>query len=1103
MPQSNRIQDVPVKDKLSPSELHSTVPPSSSAVSPKEKNGDVKRPISRGKLFTPFANCVPSLYFEDGVRQIDYVLAYEDNDDEDDEDKDSINGEDPSSVNHPENAAVPDSARSKKKASERKSEKRRIYEENLEKLGLELERHESIRMGVKFVLVHAPFKVLCKQAELMKIKMPVYRNDAKKVNPTFMDGIFNQFLRKFKFLNTGSDIEKRMEAKDYFHQPFIEQHLDCFVNYKDERAFFPKSERERMVYDFLIRTRYDQAKDDKFRAGIERLLKNGTYSAAYPLHHEIDYKTKADLLTCNDRQLLYEAWVKMKNFYKYQPLNLVQSYFGTKIGFYFAWLGFYTRYLYAVSIIGILCFIYGIASISDDTPSNDICSSYGAAANISICPSCEKNCDPIPLTGSCAYSKLTYVFDNHATIFFAAVMSIWATLFLEGWKRYHSEIAYKWNVHDLEQDDEVLRPEFQFQMKQLRLNPTTQNSEYLPFSQKFIRILGSGVTVLFFLCLVMALVIGIIFYRAILTQILNATNNFDRTWAMLVVSVTSATINLIFILIMNYFYNMLALKLTNWECPRTQTEFDNSYTLKVFLFQFINYYSSLFYIAFIKGRLSGKPANKYGGQVSIDSYRLEECDPAGCMTELVIQLLIIMCGKQFFNGFMEICYPVLINLFRQWHLRLPESKQKKKKREKMEKQQDVVDKHGEEVTLCERDYALNETNEQVLFDEYLEMVIQFGFVTLFVAAFPLAPLFALLNNVLELRLDAYKFVVTARKPIPAQARNIGVWMTILEILSTLAAICNAFVIAFTSDFIPKTYYYFTHDYTMTGYVDYSLSYFDITQLNRNITEMPGYPYCRYRDFRQPPCTLKNGAATTWNITTGACDDEYGYSTDYWIIFCYRLCFVLIFEHVVLAIKSLFAYIIPDIPTKVVVQTQRERYLARQAILQRQAIEVDERDSNLKTAEEWKPTDNEDVAVQPNRRYDGSDEAPPPELAKIVAKMTEEWKPTDNEDVAVQPNRRYDGSDEAPPPELAKIVAKMSRRPSQVSRASQTPQGSANGANNELTGPRFRAIINKAAEARKDIAKSIDDIIDPQGPKRVDSVDSFHTAPQGSTNVLNP
>lgn len=37
--------------------------------------------------------------------------------------------------------------------------------------------------------------------------------------------------------------------------------------------------------------------------------------------------------------------------------------------------------------------------------------------------------------------------------------------------------------------------------------------------------------------------------------------------------------------------------------------------------------------------------------------RPEECDPAGCMVELVIQLAIIMCGKQFWNGFIEFAWP--------------------------------------------------------------------------------------------------------------------------------------------------------------------------------------------------------------------------------------------------------------------------------------------------------------------------------------------------------------------------------------------------------------------------------------------------------------
>jgi len=45
------------------------------------------------------------------------------------------------------------------------------------------------------------------------------------------------------------------------------------------------------------------------------------------------------------------------------------------------------------------------------------------------------------------------------------------------------------------------------------------------------------------------------------------------------------------------------------ELPRTQTEYENSLTTKMFLFQFVNYYSSCFYIAFFKGKFVGYPGN--------------------------------------------------------------------------------------------------------------------------------------------------------------------------------------------------------------------------------------------------------------------------------------------------------------------------------------------------------------------------------------------------------------------------------------------------------------------------------------------------------------
>lgn len=94
----------------------------------------------------------------------------------------------------------------------------------------------------------------------------------------------------------------------------------------------------------------------------------------------------------------------------------------------------------------------------------------------------------------------------------------------------------------------------------------------------------------------------------------------------------------------------------------------------------------------------------------------------------------------------------------------------------------------------EKDYTLSAWGKMTLFDEYLEMgnmlyiidkisylfmviiriiVIQYGFITLFVVAFPLAPLFAFLNNILEIRIDANKFLVHSRRPLAKKARDIG------------------------------------------------------------------------------------------------------------------------------------------------------------------------------------------------------------------------------------------------------------------------------------------------------------------------------------------
>lgn len=75
----------------------------------------------------------------------------------------------------------------------------------------------------------------------------------------------------------------------------------------------------------------------------------------------------------------------------------------------------------------------------------------------------------------------------------------------------------------------------------------------------------------------------------------------------------------------------------------------------------------------------------------------------------------------------------------------------------------------------------------------ISTVIQFGFITVFVAAFPLAPLFALLNNWIEIRLDAQKFIGELRRGLADRAQDIGIWYDILEFTAQLAVISNVSV----------------------------------------------------------------------------------------------------------------------------------------------------------------------------------------------------------------------------------------------------------------------------------------------------------------------
>ncbi|RXM34534.1 Anoctamin-5 [Acipenser ruthenus] len=738
-----------------------------------------------------------SIFFRDGVRRIDFVLSYVD---------------DPT------------------KDGEKKAERRQEFEMNLQAAGLQLEtedKNESEDGKTYFLKIHSSWDVLTAYAEILKIKVPFKESDIPSNDETPLNWLFKPFKLPHEVM---------CPEPDYFTSPF-ENKKPGFFLIEDKDTIFPPSTRNRIVYYILSRCPY-ATEDGKKKLGINRLLSNGSYTAAFPLH-DCQYWMKAKDQQCeNDRFTLYRSWARFMCFYKEQPLNLI-------------------------SIMWCVLPANGAPNLRLRRPSS-------------------------------------------------------VTLFLEFWKRRQARLEYEWDLVDFEEEEEEqqlqLRPEYETKCTRRKMNPVTQKMEpFLPLRSKCARFCLSGATVMFWIALIIACVIGVIAYRlavyAALASIMkeNQTQNLQLVGSLitpqLATSVTASCLNFVLIMILNTLYERVAIWITDLEIPRTHQEYENRLTMKMFLFQFVNYYSSCFYVAFFKGKFVGYPGN-YTYMFGV--LRNEECDPGGCLIELSTQLLIVMAGKQIWGNIQEALVPWLKNWWRSRKAR----------------------NHPESLyTRWEQDHDLQCLGQLGLFYEYLEMVIQFGFITLFVASFPLAPLLALCNNILEVRVDAWKFTTQFRRPVASKAQSIGVWQEILNGVAVLSVVTNAFIVAFTSDMIPRLVYYYAYhpgtENSMEGYINNSLSVFNISHFKpHNMPEDGESPSwfnssiitsCRYNDYRYPPGHEK----------------EYQHTMQFWHVLAAKMAFIIIMEHVVFMVKFLMAWMIPDVPKDVKARVKREKYLTQE------------------------------------------------------------------------------------------------------------------------------------------------------------------------------
>ncbi|XP_042762230.1 anoctamin-1 isoform X5 [Panthera leo] len=881
----------------------------------------------------PDAECKHGLYFRDGRRKVDYILVYHPK-------RPSGSRTLARRVQHGDAAPAARGARQDRPLpgkgdvgaaggpepptdyhEDDKRFRREEYEGNLLEAGLELERDEETKIhGVGFVKIHAPWNVLCREAEFLKLKMPTKK--LYHINET--RGLLkkiNSVLQKITDPIQPKVAGHRPQTTKRLSYPFSREKQHLF-DLSDKDSFFDSKTRSTIVYEILKRTTCTKAKYSMGQGegrkkdsallskrrkcskyGITSLLANGVYSAAYPLH-DGDYE--GENVEFNDRKLLYQEWASYGVFYKYQPIDLVRKYFGEKIGLYFAWLGVYTQMLIPASVVGIIVFLYGCATVDENIPSMEMCDQRH---NITMCPLCDKTCSYWKMSSACATARASHLFDNPATVFFSVFMALWAATFMEHWKRKQMRLNYRWDLTGFEEEEEAVkdhpRAEYEARVLEKSLRKESKSKETdkvkLTWRDRFPAYVTNLVSIVFMIAVTFAIVLGVIIYR-ISTAAALAMNSSPsvRSNIRVTVTATAVIINLVVIILLDEVYGCIARWLTKIEVPKTEKSFEERLIFKAFLLKFVNSYTPIFYVAFFKGRFVGRP----GDYVYIfRSFRMEECAPGGCLMELCIQLSIIMLGKQLIqNNLFEIGIPKMKKFIRYLRLRRQSPPDH--------------DEYGKKRQRYEADYTLEPFAG--LTPEYMEMIIQFGFVTLFVASFPLAPLFALLNNIIEIRLDAKKFVTELRRPVAVRAKDIGIWYNILRGVGKLAVIINAFVISFTSDFIPRLVYLYMYSQngTMHGFVNHTLSSFNVSDFqNGTAPNDPldlGYEVqiCRYKDYREPP----------WS------EHKYDISKDFWAVLAARLAFVIVFQNLVMFMSDFVDWVIPDIPKDISQQIHKEKVL---------------------------------------------------------------------------------------------------------------------------------------------------------------------------------
>lgn len=379
---------------------------------------------------------------------------------------------------------------------------------------------------------------------------------------------------------------------------------------------------------------------------VYNMIKNKCMIAFFPMHDAVELRE------------LEEKWLRFCQPPWKQHVDIVKDYFGEKVGLFFLWLGHYTTWLIPASIVGFFAWIFVAAQ--DNNP----------------------NAPVIP--------------------YFAAFIAVWSTLFLEYWKRKEKTAAMRWGTLGCE-DQEQTRPQF---VGEASVSPIDgQAIRYFPRKEFLFRLFVSTNVISVLILVVVGVVAGIFALRITLSSMKSLTLG-----TMQLGSTITALINAVQIQVLNAVYNIVAIKLTEYENHRTDTAYEDALIAKTFIFQFVNSFASLFYIAFVKPFIP-------------------DMDPCigGCMNELQASLGTIFLTRLATGSLLKVLIPWVTQ----------------KQKEKSETKGADLD----DLTEVERAFIQQEYHVMLgPFADYANLMIQFGYATMFISAYPLATVLSFVTN---------------------------------------------------------------------------------------------------------------------------------------------------------------------------------------------------------------------------------------------------------------------------------------------------------------------------------------------------------------------